>query len=58
MECCRNLMQCISWHCLQVAGVQYILDGVVAALLQNPDRRFSYAEMVNTCPCCKFFLLH
>ncbi|CAF1191139.1 unnamed protein product [Rotaria sordida] len=26
-------------------GVQYILDSVVAALMENPDRRFIYVEM-------------
>jgi alpha-mannosidase len=30
---------------MQIAGVQYILDSVVDALLENPDRRFIYAEM-------------
>ncbi len=29
----------------QLAGVQYILDTVVAALAANPDRTFVYAEM-------------
>lgn len=31
---------------IQVAGVQYILDSVVGALQANPDRTFTYAEMV------------
>lgn len=31
---------------LQQAGVQYVLDTVVYALAANPNRRFSYAEMV------------
>jgi hypothetical protein len=31
---------------LQMAGVQYVLSTVVQALLDNPDRKFSYAEMV------------
>lgn len=35
-----------SKSCMQVAGVQYVLDTVVYALLANPDRKFSYAEMV------------
>ena len=26
-------------------GVQYILDSVVKALMDNPDRRFIYVEM-------------
>jgi hypothetical protein len=26
-------------------GTQYILDSVIAALLDNPDRRFIYVEM-------------
>jgi hypothetical protein len=30
---------------IQVAGVQYILDAVVAALETNTDRRFVYAEI-------------
>lgn len=34
---------------LQLAGVQYILDTVVAALAANPDRKFVYAEMVRSC---------
>ena len=31
----------------QIAGVQYILDSIMTALQANPDRRFSYAEMVS-----------
>ena len=27
------------------AGIQYILDAVVAALDENPDRRFIYVEI-------------
>jgi lysosomal alpha-mannosidase len=30
---------------IQQAGVQYILDSVVLALDENPDRRFIYVEM-------------
>ena len=30
---------------MQHAGVQYILDSIVLALDENPDRRFIYAEM-------------
>ena len=30
---------------MQHAGVQYILDSVVLALDENPDRRFIYVEM-------------
>ena len=30
---------------IQSAGVQYILDSVAEALVANPSRRFSYAEM-------------
>ena len=30
---------------IQHAGVQYILDAVVHALDDNPDRRFIYVEM-------------
>jgi hypothetical protein len=33
---------------LQMAGVQYVLSTVVQALLDNPDRKFSYAEMVRS----------
>ena len=33
---------------LQLAGVQYVLDTVIYALLANPDRKFSYAEMVSS----------
>jgi len=31
----------------QVAGVQYVIDTVIYALLANPDRKFAYAEMVS-----------
>lgn len=30
---------------IQNAGVQYILDSVVVALQDNPDRKFIYVEM-------------
>lgn len=30
---------------MQHAGVQYILDSIVPALDENPDRRFIYVEM-------------
>jgi lysosomal alpha-mannosidase len=30
---------------MQHAGVQYILDSIVLALDENPDRRFIYVEM-------------
>ena len=30
---------------IQHAGVQYILDSVIRALDQNPDRRFIYVEI-------------
>ncbi len=30
----------------QVAGTQYILDSVIAALRDHPDRTFIYGEMV------------
>lgn len=33
---------------LQLAGVQYVLDTAIYALLANPDRKFSYAEMVSS----------
>lgn len=32
----------------QLAGVQYVLDTVIYALLANPNRKFSYAEMVSS----------
>ena len=32
---------------MQLAGVQYILDTVVASLAANPDRKFTFAEMVS-----------
>ena len=32
--------------CMQRAGVQYVLDTLVAALAANPDRKFTFAEMV------------
>lgn len=34
----------IGKNTIQKAGVQYILDNVVRALLRNPDRRFIYVE--------------
>lgn len=47
----RDLLQVQPLHTvflmLQVAGVQYILDTVVHALLANPKRKFAYAEMVS-----------
>ena len=43
---CLDLAE--SGYCLQLAGVQYILDTVVASLAANPDRKFSFAEMVST----------
>eukprot|EP01115_Flamella_aegyptia_P010829 TRINITY_DN4877_c0_g1_i2.p1 TRINITY_DN4877_c0_g1~~TRINITY_DN4877_c0_g1_i2.p1 ORF type:complete len:132 (-),score=11.42 TRINITY_DN4877_c0_g1_i2:85-480(-) len=30
---------------IQDAGVQYIIDGVVAALQENPERKFIYVEI-------------
>ena len=33
---------------MQLAGVQYILDTVVAALAANPDRKLIFAEMVRS----------
>ena len=45
----HNCVACAeSGYCLQLAGVQYILDTVVASLAANPDRKFSFAEMVST----------
>lgn len=29
-----------------MAAVQYILDTVTVTLLQNPDRKFTFADMV------------
>ena len=34
------------FRCMQVAGVQYVLDTVIYALLADPNRKFAYAEMV------------
>lgn len=37
----------VPWFCLwQIAGVQYILDSVVIALEQDPNRKFIYVEQV------------
>ena len=36
---------CLARNNIQHAGVQYILDSVVRALDQNPDRRFIYVEI-------------
>jgi hypothetical protein len=41
----------------QVAGVQYILDSVVASLQEDPNRKFIYVEQVSLTPefpfpCC------
>lgn len=36
--------------CIQVAGVQTILDSVTQALADNPDRKFVYGEMVSFWP--------
>lgn len=33
---------------MQVAGVQYVLDTVIYALLADPNRKFAYAEMVRS----------
>lgn len=30
---------------IQAAGIQYVLDAIVRSLSENPDRRFSFAEM-------------
>jgi lysosomal alpha-mannosidase len=32
-------------YLVQCAGVQYILDSVIQALDENPDRRFIYVEI-------------
>ena len=37
---------------MQLAGVQYILDTVVASLAANPDRKFTFAEMVSNASSC------
>lgn len=41
----------------QVAGVQYVLDSVVASLQEDPNRKFIYVEQVSLTPkfpfpCC------
>jgi hypothetical protein len=47
---CRRIpwtpSQSLTHTLLQVAGVQYVIDTVIYALLANPDRKFAYAEMV------------
>ena len=46
-QCAAALYLILSQACaIQLAGVQYILDTVVAALAANPDRKFTYADMV------------
>ena len=54
--CPHSLVRC-SWlktvdeyykgmnNSIQDAGVQYILDSVMLALSQNPDRKFIYVEI-------------
>lgn len=34
----------------QVAGVQYVLDSVVASLQEDPNRKFIYVEQVSLTP--------
>lgn len=54
VRCPVEVLQPLSWASIkhsdaafsQVAGTQYILDSVVAALRDHPDRRFVYGEMV------------
>jgi len=42
-----GLLHC-AFLCLpQTAAVQHVLSTVVQALKENPDRKFSYAEMVS-----------
>lgn len=36
---------CLAQNDIQHAGVQYILDAVIDALDENPDRRFIYVEI-------------
>jgi lysosomal alpha-mannosidase len=36
---------CIARNDVRHAGIQYILDSVVLALDENPDRRFIYVEI-------------
>jgi lysosomal alpha-mannosidase len=36
---------CLARNDIQHAGVQYILDSVILALDENPDRRFIYVEI-------------
>ncbi len=47
-QCASAVILILSQACaMQLAGVQYILDTVVAALAANPDRKFTYADMVS-----------
>ena len=54
----------LSAACVQLAGVQYVLDTVTQALALNPDRTFIYGEIVRLCsqaplawaPCCSAVL--
>lgn len=43
---------------LQIAAVQYVLDSVVAALEQDPNRKFIYVEQVFIAESCSGSLLH
>jgi lysosomal alpha-mannosidase len=36
---------CLARNDVQHAGIQYILDSIVIALDENPDRRFIYVEI-------------
>jgi len=40
-----HLSFCLARNDIQHAGVQYILDSIVLALDENPDRRFIYVEI-------------
>lgn len=43
---------------LQIAAVQYVLDSVVAALEQDPNRKFIYVEQVFIAESCSGSFLH
>jgi lysosomal alpha-mannosidase len=41
----KNLGSILARNDIQHASVQYILDSVIPALVENPDRRFVYVEI-------------
>ena len=42
---CLDVVFCIARNDVRHAGIQYILDSMVIALDENPDRRFIYVEI-------------